>query len=645
MKTTRKLLALLLGISLLLGMFGCAAKPAETETPVVSPTVGTGSTVPMKAGTYSETVTGMSDGLVVETTVGETLIEKVEVISSNETAGISDPAIEQIPAKIVEMQSIKVDVVSGATRTSEGIIAAVSAALEEAGAKLEDFTIDSGVQTAAAVAWPVMGSFEVPTTWDESYDVVVVGSGFAGMAAAYSAKTAGANTVLIEKQAMTGGNSATNGGQYAAYTSKIAAGLQTELNLVPDTAEKHIEDTMKGGDYMSNLDLVENMVYGAPYFFDLLLDNGLEVRNVLARPGGHYGYRTYVTVNQVGSDITNVQHKMVVDAGVPIELETKMVEIYRTRDEANRVVGIKVQLADGTTKNIEAKKGLILATGGFGANVEMRQTQVPYLTADIPTTNKPATTGEGIMLAEAIGANTTQMSNIQRYPFADARTGVLDKYAVWPFTGPSYGIVYVDYQGNRYVSEGERRDVCANAAANSGFISTYAIFTEELAKWAKPEEIVAGVESGRVLKADTLEELAEKINAYDIKGQYPQIDGATLKATIEKHNSYIDSGVDPDFNKVMANTMVKMEAGPYYAVSQYPSVHHTMGGLVINRNTEVVDIFGNVIPGLYAAGEVTGGVHGTNRLGSNADADCCANGYISGYMVTTGKLPDFIPQD
>ncbi|HWQ50694.1 MAG TPA: FAD-dependent oxidoreductase, partial [Terriglobales bacterium] len=298
MKTSRKLLALLLGISLLLGMFGCAPKAEEPETPALSPNVGTGSTVPMKAGTYSKEVTGMTNGLVVETTVGETLIEKVEVISHNETAGISDPAIEQIPAKIVELQSIKVDVVSGATRTSEGIIAAVSAALEEAGAKLEDFSVESGVATVAAAAWPVMGSFEVPAAWDESYDVVVVGSGFAGLAAAYSAKTAGADTVLIEKQAMTGGNSATNGGQYAAYTSKIAAQLQTELGLEPDTAAKHIEDTMKGGDYMSDLPLVENMVYGAPYFFDLLLDNGLEVRNVLARPGGHYGYRTYVTVNQ-----------------------------------------------------------------------------------------------------------------------------------------------------------------------------------------------------------------------------------------------------------------------------------------------------------------------------------------------------------
>ena len=305
----------------------------------------------------------------------------------------------------------------------------------------------------------------------------------------------------------------------------------------------------------------------------------------------------------MGSDITDLQLKMLKNTDAVIELETKMVEIYRTRDEANRVVGIRVATADGY-KTIEARKGVILATGGFSSNVDMRQTQVPYLTADLPTTNiKAASTGEGIYLAQAIGANTTQMSNIQRYPWADPNTGVLDSYAVWPFTGPSYGVIYVDYNGNRYVNEGDRRDVCANAAVNSGFISTYALFTEPVVSaFVKPEELEAGVQSGRVLKGETLEELAEKINAFAIKGQYPSVTAENLKATIEKHNGYIDSGADPDFGKVMAATMVKMEEGPYYAIPQYPSVHHTMGGLVIDTNTSVKDIYGQVIPGLFAAG-------------------------------------------
>lgn len=598
----------------------------------------------MKAGTYTETVKGMFDGLVVEVTLSDSAIENVAIKEHNETSP-GYPALEKLPGMIVEAQSIAVDGISGATMTSNGVKAAVEAALTEAGADLAAFSkVPEAEEDLAPDYYPVMGSFEVPETWDESYDVVVVGGGFAGLAAAYSAVESGSSTVLVEKLSTTGGNSAINGGQYAAYTSKVAAELQKKFNLEPDTAEKHIEDTIKGGDNMSVPELVTEMVYGSPYYLDLLLDNGLVIRDTLARPGGHYGYRTYVTENQVGSDITDLQLKMLKNTDAVIELETKMVEIYRTRDEANRLVGIRVATADGY-KTIEARKGVILATGGFSSNVDMRQTQVPYLTADLPTTNiKAASTGEGIYLAQAIGANTTQMSNIQRYPWADPNTGVLDSYAVWPFTGPSYGVIYVDYNGNRYVNEGDRRDVCANAAVNSGFISTYALFTEPVVNaFVKPEELEAGVQSGRVLKGDTLEELAEKINAFAIKGQYPSVTAENLKATIEKHNGYIDSGADPDFGKVMAATMVKMEEGPYYAIPQYPSVHHTMGGLVIDTNTSVKDIYGQVIPGLFAAGEVTGGVHGTNRLGSNADADACAFGYISGYFVSTGELPDFIP--
>jgi len=597
----------------------------------------------MKPGTYTKTVKGMYDGLTVEVTVTEDKIESVKVLDHVETAP-GWPALEKIPAAIVANQTVGVDAVAGATRTSEGIINGVRLALEEAGADLDIFS--KPAEKAAEIAvdyFPVMGSFEVPAQWDETFDVVVVGGGFAGMAAAYAAVEQCASTVLVEKLSTTGGNSAINGGQYASYTSSRAKELQEKFNLEPDTAEKHIEDTLQGGDNMSNLPLVENMVHASPVYFNLLLDNGLKIRDVLARPGGHYGYRTYVTENQVGSDITNLQLEMLKNTMADIRLETKMVEIYRTRDDANHVVGIRVATADGY-RTIQATKGVILATGGFGANVQMRQTQVPYLTEEIPTTNiKAASTGEGIYLAQAIGANTTQMSNIQRYPFANPEDGVLDGFAVWPFTGPSFGIVYVDYQGNRYVNEGERRDVCANAASNSGFISTYSIFTKEVIPFAKDEELALGLSTGRVMMGDTLEELAQKMNEYAIKGQYPQVSADNLKATIERHNGFIDSGKDEEFGKVMAGTMVKMTEGPYYALAQFPSVHHTMGGLVIDQTTKVYDIYGQVIPGLYAAGEVTGGVHGTNRLGSNADADACGIGYISGIYVSTGEMPDFIP--
>lgn len=599
-----------------------------------------------KDGTYTKTVKGMFDGMKVEVVIADGKIDSIKVLEHQETAP-GWPAIDKIPAAIIKAQSIAVDAIAGATRTSEGIINAVKLALEEAGADVDAYSSASKKHEKKSYDYyPVMGSFELPEKWDESYDVVVVGGGFAGLAAAYAAAEKGASTVLVEKLSTTGGNSAINGGQYASWTSTRAEELQKKFELTPDTAEKHIEDTMKGGDLMSKLPLVKAFVNAGPVYFNLLLENGLVTRDVLARPGGHYGYRTYVTKDQIGSDITNLQLEMLKKTSCKLELETKMVEIYRTRDEANKVVGIRVATEEGY-KTIEAKKGVILATGGFSSNVMMRETQVPYLSAEIPTTNiKAASTGEGIYLAQAIGAGTCQMSNIQRYPFADPETGVLDKYAVWPFTGPSFGVVYIDYQGNRYVNEGERRDVCANAASNSGFISTYCLFTEPVVSgFVKPEELDAGVASGRVLMGKTLEDLAKAINEKAIKGQFPQVTAENLKATIEKHNACIDSGKDEEFGKVMASSMVKMEEGPYYVVPQFPSVHHTMGGLVIDQKTQVYDIYGQVIPNLYAAGEITGGVHGTNRLGSNADADACGFGYISGIYVATGEMPDFVPED
>ena len=157
------------------------------------------------------------------------------------------------------------------------------------------------------------------------------------------------------------------------------------------------------------------------------------------------------------------------------------------------------------------------------------------------------------------------------------------------------------------------------------------------------EQLESGMKADRIFKADSLEALAAEINKRQYDGQTVSIKGGTLAATVQKHNGYVRAGSDPDFGKrIDKGIMMTMEKGPYYAIPQWPSVHHTMGGLNITPNTEVRDIYGNVIPGLLAAGEITGGIHGTNRLGSNAVADCCANGYIAGQFAATGTLPDFI---
>ncbi|KPU42559.1 urocanate reductase precursor [Oxobacter pfennigii] len=654
MKKVKKVISLLLMSIMIISIAACTPSGGSNNQASPSPTEASGTTpetkreiTPMKAGDYTFDVKG-NKPMKVKVTLTDTEIKAIEVVSHEETQGVSDAALRDIPKNIIEKQSIGVDTIAGATLTSSAIIEAVTKAIEAAGGKVDEFKIAESKPITAEESRPPMGTKDLPTNWDLTYDVIVVGGGFAGLAAAYEAATNGANTLIIDKMPVLGGNSQINGGVYASYTSKIADDLYKKLNLTPDTPEKHIEDTIVGGDYMNDPKLVRNLVYGAPHFLNLMLDNGLQVRESITRPGGHYGYRTYTTINGVGADIVAVQKKILANTSATVMLNTKMEQIYRETTGEQRIVGIKIKTDEGY-KNVKAEKGVILATGGFSANIDMRVKQVPSLTADIPTTNHVGATGEGLIMAQEIGANTMQMSYIQLYPFADPNNGVLDATAVIPFSGPSSGIVYVDYEGKRYVNEGERRDVCSRAAQESGGFPTFSIFGQEIVDkggFISEAQLTGGMEAERIFKADTLEELAEMINAHTYKGNKINMQGAALAETINKHNGYVKAGSDPEFNKrIDKGIMLTIEKGPYYAIPQWPSVHHTMGGLTISEKTEVQDIWGKVIPGLYAAGEVTGGVHGTNRLGSNAIPDAAVHGTIAGHMAATGKVPEYIPQD
>lgn len=607
----------------------------------------------MKAGTYIAIGQGFSEKMEFEITLSEDKIEKItflRLIPNNDNPSqMLQVAVETLAKNIIADQSIEVDAVSGATASSNGVKEAVLSAIVQAGGNPEEFKrVIKKMEKEKLESIEKFGFPSIPNEWDLSYDVVVVGGGFACLAAAHRAAQLGANTVIIEKMPMIGGNSQINGGVYAAYTSKIAGRLQEKLHLKPDTAKKHIEDTLVGGDFMGDIKLVKNFVYGSPFYLNMMIDNGLEVRESLTRPGGHYGYRTYTLKHGVGSDIVKIQKKLALEAGVKIMVNTKLVQIYRENNESANVVGIKVQTPD-KVKTIEAKKGVIIATGGFSANVAMRSKQVPYLTADLPTTNHVGATGEGLTIAQEIGANTMQMSYIQLYPFANPENGVLDAYAVIPFSGPSSGIVYVDINGMRYVNEGERRDVCSKAAQDSAGFPTFSIFNQRIATdggFVSEKQLADGIKVDRIFKAETLSELASIINSHAYKGNHINMQEEKLISTIKQHNEYVKNGLDPDFGKVIdKNVMMTIDQGPYYAIPQWPSVHHTMGGLTINEKTEVQDVWGKIIPHLYAAGEVVGGVHGTNRLGSNAIPDCCVHGYIAGQVAVEGTMPDFIPND
>ncbi|HOL05356.1 MAG TPA: flavocytochrome c [Syntrophorhabdaceae bacterium] len=467
---------------------------------------------------------------------------------------------------------------------------------------------------------------KLPKKWDEEIDVVIVGSGFAGLAAAAEAGKKGAKVVILEKMPTYGGNSIINGGVYAAWDSKLH--LRQKKNLGDDSPTQHFNDTLKGGDYYNIPSLVKNLTEGAADALNWMIDEGgCRLRDALTRAGGHSAYRTHTVVEGVGKGFTEPLRKIAEKYGAKIRLNNEITWIWR-KDTEGPVLGVEVKTPKGK-RNIKVKKALILASGGFSRDIKMRQAFNPSVIPDYNSTNHPGATGECIRFAQAIGADTLQMAFIQLYPFAEPETGILDNPAVYPFNGVGYGLIYVDKNGKRFVNELERRDVCSMAQIKLGQKPTYSIFNEEMVTkmGGTMEEIQKGMAKGRFIKADTIEELANKL----------KIPAQNLVETVKKYNQYIKDGKDPDFNKPITKAMIPLEKGPFYAVAQWPAVHHTMGGIRINEKAQVIDIWGKVIPKFYAAGEVTGGVHGSNRLGSNAIPDCVVHGRIAGINAAQEK--------
>lgn len=474
-----------------------------------------------------------------------------------------------------------------------------------------------------ALAMPVApgqrGFYGEPARWDEEFDVIVIGSGFAGLAAAGEAASRGAKVVVLEKMPIAGGNSVINGGGYNAWTDNRK--MREKLGLGEDSAELHLKDSLKGGDFFNIPELTKTVIDGSPDALNWMLDEGdLQLKNVLARIGGHSAYRDHISLNGSGSAFIDALKKINQTKGVgKVRTNSPVSRLWR-KDSFSPVLGVEISTRKGL-RNIRANRAVIVASGGFGRDISMRQLYCPNLTEAYNSTNQPGATGEMIRYAQAIGADTLHLAFIQLYPTADPDGGILDKYALYPSRTPSYGGVFVATNGKRFVSELERRDVVARAEIGTGADRAFCLFTEKMIpKVTTQEEVNAGMRAGRVWKADTLDELAKRMG----------LPSAEVVSTIEKHNEYLKAGKDPQFNKPFTKVMMAFDGGPYYGVAQWPSVHHTMGGLRINPKAQVIDIFGAPILGLYAAGEATGGVHGNNRLGANAIPDAVVFGRVAG---------------
>ncbi len=606
--------------------YGCGAKSASTSSDAGV------------SGDFTATAKGFGGDVSVTLTLTDGAITGCTAEGKDETEGVGSQAIAKMPGEIAESGSIAVDGVSGATITSTAIKEAAAAALTAAGLNPDDYK--TAVENNATAE---------DSTVDA--DVVVVGAGGAGMTAAITAAAEGKSVVILESQSMVGGNSVrATGGMNAGKTVYQdenefgeSAGVEKTLKTAAekyadnetitalaktvseqwaayqanptgyfDSVELMELDTMIGGKGINDPELVETLCANSADAIDWLDEHGITLHNVSSF-GGASVKRIHRPVNaegktvSVGSYMIPLLQENCEKAGVKMMLDTTATEILT--DANGAAVGVKATGASGETVTVNAK-AVVLATGGFGANLDMVVKYKPELKGFM-TTNAPGIQGQGIEMAQAIGAATVDMDQIQIHPTVEANTAALITEGL-----RGDGAILINEEGQRFIDEVGTRDVVS--AAEIAQTGSYSWLVVDQAMADASSVIQGYIKKGYTVTGATYEELGKAMG----------VDAAAFAETMEKWNGYVEAKNDPDFGRTsFANPL---NTAPYYAVKVTAGVHHTMGGLKINANTEVLNEKGEVIPGLFAAGEVTGGVHGANRLGGNAVADFTVFGRIAG---------------
>ncbi|WP_319370059.1 flavocytochrome c [uncultured Ilyobacter sp.] len=459
--------------------------------------------------------------------------------------------------------------------------------------------------------------------WDETIDVVVVGSGFAGLTAAIEAHNSGATVLVLEKMKAAGGNSIISDGGIAAPGTKLQ-----KKNEISDSPDLMYEDMIKAGLGMNYPELVRVVVDNANDVFDWSIDYlGVEYLDRIDIFGGHSVHRCYTAKNITGATIIKKQMEKISELGIEVRFKSYLKNLVMDSNE--RVCGVVVREdydyknpQKGKDKYIKAEKGVILATGGFGADVDFRSSQDPRLTGKISTTNKPFATSEVIKESINIGAMPVQLSNIQLGPWAspdEAGYGVgpmFSEYIVF-----QYGVIVDPATGKRFVNELADRKTLSDKLLSIGHPCIGIADSKAVreAGW----NIDSGLKRKVVRKFYTLEEVAD----------FYGISKDAIRETINRFNENFKEGVDRDFGKPLIENSSPICEAPYYAMRLWPKVHFTMGGIRIDSDARVISIEGDVIKGLYAAGEVTGGVHGASRLGSCAITECMVFGKIAGRNI------------
>ena len=544
-------------------------------------------------GTYTAEAQGIFAVVKVQVTVSENRITGVLIDSTGETPELGGMAAGKLSAAILQAQTPNVDTISGATITSNAIIQAVTEALTAAGADIS--VLDANRKDVGGEDKP-----KEDKTVDT--DIVIIGAGGAGMTAAIMVHQAGKNFVLLEKMPYAGGNTTkATGGMNAAETH-----YQKEQGIEDSTA-LFAADTMKGGHALNDPALVAVMANQSAGAIDWLDTIGASLPKI-SYSGGASVNRIHAPEDGsgVGGYLVDRFSAKLDELGVEILFDTAATELLV--DGEGKICGVKAEGADANyTFNCKA---VILATGGFGANEEMYTQYRPDLKGTV-TTNAPGATGDGIVMAQALGADLVDIEQIQLHPTVEQTTSMLITESV-----RGDGAILVNQSGVRFTNELLTRDAVSAAELEQEGQYAWIIFDQNLRDHLKATEKY--VKSGITVQADTIEGLAELL----------EIDPDTLAKTLDDWNGYVKDQRDPDFGRTTGMD-ADLTTPPYYAIKIAPGIHHTMGGVKIDTSAQVINTEGKPIPGLFAAGEVTGGVHGGNRLGGNAVADIVIFGRIA----------------
>ena len=605
----------------------------------------------LKNGTFEGKAYGNNGWLTVEVTIKDNKITDIKTPGQRETKYLGDTAIREIGKDVLQYQTLNVDNIAGATVTSTALKTAIAQAIEKAGGDIAAFQkpVPEKIKKVAGIT-------------KGSADLIIVGAGGAGLSAAVTAKDLDVKNVLVlEKMPVIGGNtlrcaSAFNAADpdrqkalpmtetlkeavvkaisekpvseehaklMADVKAQYEAYLKSGSKTLFDCPEWHALQTYNGGDKVGQIPLIRQYSNNVLDTLHWMQSKGSPVMDRVSQGAGALWQRTHQLDAPAGLGLIDPLYQSAVKQGVNFKLGMRVQDLIL--NDKGRVIGVTATDKVGNKYEFTSKDGVILATGGYSQNKEMRRKSAPHLTPEMVSTNQPGATGDGIVIATRHGADTTGMNYVQVYPLATPGTGALQGRAR-KMSGLD-DVIDVNKNGERFVKEDARRDEFVAAIKKQPGGVVYDINDSSIVKPLNSfnEDVETLVSIGRIYKADSLADLAKQLGMPADK----------LEATVAEFNKMVEAKNDPKFGrKLFDRPIVKP---PFYATPRAPSIHHTMGGLQISTNAQVLDKNGKPIPGLYAAGEVTGGIHGSNRLGGNATADVLTFGRIAAKSAVAYK--------